>query len=55
MIRAATLAAGLLIAAPAAAVTCGGLTFRGADYTICEVDPAREEIRLFLNDSEGRP
>jgi uncharacterized protein YigE (DUF2233 family) len=44
-----------LAGAPALAVTCEGVDFRGADYTICEVDPAREELRLFLNDPGGRP
>lgn len=44
-----------LAAAPAMAVTCGGVEFRGARYTLCEVDPAREELRLFLNDSSGQP
>jgi uncharacterized protein YigE (DUF2233 family) len=45
----------VLSAAPAAAVTCGSAEFRGADYTVCEVDPAREELRLFLLDTKGRP
>ena len=44
-----------MAAAPARAVTCGGVEFRGAAYTLCEVDLAREELRLFLNDAEGRP
>ncbi len=40
-------------AGPALAVDCAEVTFRGADYTVCAVDPAREEIRLFLTDSDG--
>ncbi|KAA9006030.1 phosphodiester glycosidase family protein [Histidinibacterium aquaticum] len=43
-----------MMAAPAAAVECGPKEWRGTDFTICEVDPAREQIRLFLNDDEGR-
>jgi uncharacterized protein YigE (DUF2233 family) len=47
--------AAALWAGPALAVDCSAVTFRDADYTICEVDPARDEIRLFLNDAEGQP
>jgi uncharacterized protein YigE (DUF2233 family) len=47
--------AGLAVAGPALAVDCAEVAFRGADYTVCEVDPAREELRLFLNDSGGKP
>lgn len=47
--------AAVLWAGPALAVDCAGVAFRGADYTICEVDPAREELRLFLDDGEGEP
>jgi uncharacterized protein YigE (DUF2233 family) len=47
--------AGLAVTGPALAVDCAEVSFRGADYTICEVDPAREELRLFLNDSSGEP
>jgi uncharacterized protein YigE (DUF2233 family) len=50
---AALLAAGR--AGPAEAVTCEAVTFRDAAYTVCEVDPSREELRLFLNDARGRP
>jgi uncharacterized protein YigE (DUF2233 family) len=42
-----------LWAGPAVAVDCGVVEFRGAEYTICEVDPAQEEIRLFLYDEAG--
>ncbi len=34
---------------------CRPETFEGASYTICSVDPAEAEIRLFLNDDEGQP
>ncbi|WP_233270418.1 phosphodiester glycosidase family protein [Chachezhania sediminis] len=36
-------------------MTCTDTTFRNADYTICEVDPAQEELRLFLYDGTGQP
>lgn len=57
MIRRALAALGLLcgalLAAPAAAVTCQDITFDGLPYTICEVDPAADDLRLFLRDGEG--
>ncbi len=49
--------AGLLavvLAGPAAAVECRGITHDGNRYTICEVDAAREDLRLFLRDEQGR-
>lgn len=55
MIRAAF---GLLLAlagAPALALTCGEAVFEGTPYTVCEVAPREERLRLFLNDAEGRP
>jgi uncharacterized protein YigE (DUF2233 family) len=57
VIRGLLAAAGLLLgpAGPAQAVTCGAVEFRGAAYTVCEVDPATEELRLFLDDAQGRP
>jgi uncharacterized protein YigE (DUF2233 family) len=42
-----------LIASPAAAVTCEDVTYEGKDYTICSVDPATENLRLFLTDEQG--
>lgn len=49
-----TLAA-LLLALPvgAGAVECGNRTFDGASYTVCEVDPATEDLRLFHRDDSG--
>lgn len=44
----------LCMATPAAAVTCSDLTHLGASYTICEVDPARDDLRLFLRNDAGR-
>jgi uncharacterized protein YigE (DUF2233 family) len=44
------------LSGPAMAVECGRLEHKGADYTICKVDPTQETIRLFLNDPEtGKP
>lgn len=37
----------------AGAAECRKETYRGDAYTICEVDPEQEELRLFLNDSDG--
>lgn len=49
----ALLAAILLWATPVLAVDCRDLIFDGASYTICEVDPAIENLRLFHKDAEG--
>ncbi|MCV2867591.1 phosphodiester glycosidase family protein [Defluviimonas sp. WL0002] len=38
---------------PAASETCRTLGYEGTDYAICEVRAA-EDLRLFLNDAEGR-
>lgn len=48
-------ALGAVLGGPALAVTCGAVEFRGAQYTVCEVDPAREALRLYLDDAQGRP
>ncbi len=54
-----TLAAilGLFGAPPAAAEAspCEDVTFDGFSFTVCAVDPAQEEVRLFLYDREGAP
>lgn len=42
-----------LLAAPAAAVDCDDVTFDGRSYTFCAVNPAREELRMFLRDEQG--
>ena len=55
MIRAAAAALLALGAAPAFALTCEGIAFEGIPYTICEVAPREERLRLFLNDSAGQP
>ncbi|WP_415405290.1 phosphodiester glycosidase family protein [Tateyamaria sp. SN3-11] len=43
----------LACAAPAWAVTCENIRFEGIGYSICEVDLAAEELRLFLYDDDG--
>lgn len=47
--RIATGLAAVLLAGPALAVTCGPVTHRNLSFTVCTVDAATEEIRLFLN------
>ncbi|WP_298841509.1 phosphodiester glycosidase family protein [uncultured Roseobacter sp.] len=54
MIRAALLALGLGAAGTtAAAVDCESVDFDGATYTVCEVDAARDDLRLFLRNEDG--
>jgi len=43
----------LALAAPASAASCRAITVEGAGYTLCEADPARDDIRLFLSDPES--
>ena len=46
----------VLFATPVRAVECGNVTYKGQGYTVCEVDMATEEVRLFLNDpATGAP
>lgn len=46
----------LLPAVPATALDCGPLTHRGAAFTVCRADAARDDLRLFLDDPEtGKP
>lgn len=52
MIRALAVLLGLL-AGPALAVECSPVRFEGHLYTICEVDPATEDLRLFRADANG--
>nr|WP_174829380.1 MULTISPECIES: phosphodiester glycosidase family protein [unclassified Ruegeria] len=40
-------------AVQASAVTCEKLTHDDKRYTVCEVDAANEDLRLFLNDENG--
>ena len=43
----------VLWAAQVSAVTCEKLTHKNKRYTICEVEAANEDLRLFLNDENG--
>lgn len=36
------------------AASCSDTVFEEVSFTICEADPASEDIRLFLNDDDGR-
>ena len=45
------LACGLLMM-PAAAMSCETVNYNQATYTVCRVDAAQDDIRLFLNDPE---
>ena len=53
----ALLAAALVVAAPlatsAGAVSCDHLDYLGTSYTVCEVTPVTEELRLFHVDEGG--
>ncbi len=39
----------------ALAADCWSLAFENVPFTACEIDPAAEDVRLFLNDADGRP
>ncbi|AZV79809.1 hypothetical protein EBB79_19305 [Parasedimentitalea marina] len=54
MIRALLVLLAALSAAPVAALDCSDITYDGNRYTICEVDAAREQLRLFLRDDRGK-
>ena len=51
----ATSAVLLALADPAGAADCRPLVFEQTPFTVCQADPATEEIRLFLNDAKGKP
>ena len=53
MIRLAVTLGAVLWAAQVSAVTCEKLTHKNKRYTICEVEAANEDLRLFLNDENG--
>ena len=48
-------ALGLMAPVAAQAVECRDMDYAGNRYTICEVDPAADDLRLFLNDPGGKP
>ena len=43
----------LMWALPAAAVTCEDITYLDNSYTVCTVDAASEDLRLFHKDADG--
>nr|WP_174823683.1 phosphodiester glycosidase family protein [Ruegeria arenilitoris] len=45
----------LFWATQAAAVSCEKLAHEGKRYTVCEVDAASDDLRLFLYDEDGNP
>ncbi len=44
-----------LATAPLYAGECRDVEFEDTSFTVCEADPATEDIRLFLNDDDGAP
>lgn len=52
---AALCVAATLSAPPASAVTCRDMDFDALSFTVCEVSPATETLKLFLNDATGGP
>lgn len=44
-----------LLASAVSAAGCRDLRFENVPFTVCEADPASEDIRLFLNDADGTP
>ncbi|MEO1015133.1 MAG: phosphodiester glycosidase family protein [Pseudomonadota bacterium] len=53
----ALLAVGVIDARAAAGddAICRPVSHRGAPYVVCEVDPSRHAVKLFLNDENGSP
>jgi len=54
VIRALLVLLAALSAAPVAALDCTDITYDGNRYTVCEVDAAQEQLRLFLRDEQGK-
>ncbi len=44
-----------LLASPAFGAGCRDVMFEETSFTVCEADPATEDVRLFLNDADGAP
>lgn len=47
------LAAAACLAAGPAFSACESITFEAAPYTVCPVDPAADDVRLWLRDTDG--
>jgi len=54
VIRALLVLLAALSAAPVAAQDCSDIAYDGNRYTICEVDAAAEQLRLFLRNEQGK-
>lgn len=54
MIRAVALIWALIAANVAAAVSCEDVPYRGTTYSVCSVDPASQDLRLFLRDDKDQ-
>ena len=55
MIRAVLSLLLALAGVPALALSCANVSFEGVPYSICEVRPQEERLRLFLHDASGEP
>jgi uncharacterized protein YigE (DUF2233 family) len=55
VIRAALVAISFAIVGPVYAATCNDVEYSGNRFTVCEIDMANDDLRLFLNDSDGAP
>lgn len=55
MLRLTMLTVAVLFAASAPASACEAARHEAVDYVVCRFDPATDDIRLFLNDAEGKP
>ncbi len=53
MIRALTITLGMLLANAASGQECDDQKYKGIGYTVCQIDVARSDLRLFLNDAAG--
>ena len=52
--KAAFLLAALGTAQAAGAVECSDIAYEGSRYTLCQINAAKEQLRLFLRDGEGQ-
>jgi len=52
---AGTVAAAIGWGTASRAANCNDISHKGTQFTVCDVDLQSEELRLFLNDSAGKP
>jgi len=45
----------MFLAGPAHAVTCEQVTWQDARFSLCRVDPAKDDLRLFHSGADGSP